>query len=188
MKNLSHLEIGAYIFCASDFSLKTLLRYPLRYVIQAFTGGREEHVAQIIGQNLIADSTGDGVKIRTIESWLEEHVRGQDMKLYAYEFLRELSTDEKAALFEFWYNSVGQKYNALLAAYSALDKLLFLKKLRVKKVKGTFCSMKCAESLQIIGVKLESKKINPKELANLLTKKNLTLGKVECGYQSSFLK
>ncbi len=182
MKNLKNLTIGSYIFCASKFSFKTLFTKPLRLVIQIFTGGREEHVAQIIAKNLIADSTGEGVRIRTIQDWLEHHVSGYEMELYAYQFLKPLTKGQQKKLTDFWKRSVGEKYNALLASYSALDDLPFFRKIKVKNAEGSFCSMKCAQSLEIIIGKefLPEKKINTKELAHLLTSTNLTSGKEKC--------
>lgn len=188
MKNIHELSIGSYVFCASNFELKTLFTKPLRYVIQAFTGGKEEHVAQIVGQGLIADSTGDGVRVKTIDEWLKDHVIGYDMNLYAYEPLQALTEGQKKKLLQFWRASEGQDYNALLAAFSVLDKLPFFRRIKIKKARGIFCSAKCAEALLKIGFKVPEfenqgfKKINPKELAFLVVNQKIYGGKTQCNF------
>lgn len=168
------MKNGSLITCCSTFSFKTLFRYPLRYIIQIFTGDRIEHVA-IYFDNKIAECLfKGGVRIIYLSDWLKEH-KSDKMKIYENSFNFDLTESQLEKIKSFVNKNLGKEYSIGEAIVSILPD-----EIEYEDDNKTYCSefvKECYLEGGILPPSFKNKNLNPGELLRTLKRLNLFAAK-----------
>lgn len=159
-------EIGA-LFLSSPLRFKTLFTKPLKFIIQLFTGSSIEHAASYC-KGQVLNMSGNGGEMISFDQWMKEYAVN-DAKVH---FIGKRFSTEKMANKLLAYNQscVGKKYDAIAAAYSAIDEIKQVRELDYQ-AKGTFCSQQAFDGFVEIGLfPKQQDMVSPAELKSKLIK------------------
>lgn len=160
-------EIAA-LFVSSPLRLKTLFTKPLKFVIQLFTDSSIEHAASYC-KGLVLNMSGKGGELMKFEDWIKEFaVNGA--KIHCIEATINMPPNVVDKLYSYNQSCIGKKYDAIAAAYSAIDEIKQVRELDYQ-TRGTFCSQQCFDGFVEIGLFSPQKDmVSPAELKSKLIK------------------
>ena len=136
------MKNGALIFFSTERNLKNLIKYPVKFIIHLFTGSGIEHVG-IHCDGYFYEALYPTVKRTPILTRLNNLPRYTKVSILAP--IEDLDESKTEALRKDLDHQIGKRYGSKLAIYSALDRVLFMRKwLGIEKSnKKTFCSKLC---------------------------------------------
>ena len=165
----SKLTLGQFL---RHFSIPNIFRY----IIHVSTKSTIEHVGILCNDDNYEALVSPGVvkeklliKLRHLSSYT---------KVSYYELNKELTQEQRFALFEDLESQLGKQYALGQALISAIDNLLprFMRKKRAKKLKTKkqFCSKLAAYAYKNLGlIDVVPRNLSPQELIDLLLEKKL---------------
>jgi len=153
----------AYLTVASPVTLKGVFTKPLKFVIQIFTAAPEEHIAHCI-DGIVCNVSGEGLEYMLFEEWMERYgVNGA--RIHALELINDATDEQIKAIKAQDKKDEGKKYDALAAAFSALDNVYDIKS------EGIYCSHQCENGAVAAGILPSSKdQSSPAELKSRMLK------------------
>jgi hypothetical protein len=138
------MQNNSVLTVSSPFRFKTLFTKPLKYVIQLFTADATEHAATY-SKGLVMNMSGKGFEQIPFKNWMEEYaINGA--KIHIYESPKEFEKWQENKMEWFDIGCLGLEYDAIYAAYSALDEIKQIRNLDYKS-KGQFCSQQAFDRL-----------------------------------------
>ncbi|MFT6151376.1 MAG: hypothetical protein ACJAY9_000765 [Flavobacteriales bacterium] len=165
MKNNSVLTVS------SPFRFRTLFTKPLKYIIQIFTWDPTEHAAGYYAGHVM-NMSGDGFEKFTIRKWMKNYAIS-DAKIHIYEPISPFTKAQISKIKKYNKSCISLKYDALDAAFSALDEIKQIRSLDYKS-KGLFCSQQVFNGFVAAGIFPKQKdKVSPAELKQILIKSGL---------------
>jgi hypothetical protein len=152
-----------YLTVASPITLKGVFIKPLKFVIQIFTAAPEEHIAHCI-DGVVCNVSGEGLRYIPFKDWME-HYKVNGARIHALELIDDATDEQIEAIKAQDRKDEGKKYDALAAAFSALDNVYDIKS------EGIYCSHQCDNGVVAAGILPSSKdQSSPTELKSRMLK------------------
>lgn len=154
------IKDGSLITFSTELNFKSFFKYPAKFIIQAFTKKKVEHVG-IACDGYIYEATFPKVikqKFKDRYLYKYSHVR-------VYPLTIKLTKIDQQSLKEDLESQLNKKYSIRRAIYSAFDKYLFFIDIKDKN-KKMFCSKLVYIAYKKLGFlpDINANKINPYEL------------------------